>query len=489
MRLRMVPLSTLSTRLHRTAHNVATQRDKLVHFAIEGEEARLDKTVIEEMADPLLHILRNAIDHGIEPPAVREAQGKSPHGSIRLRAFHEGTQTVIQIGDDGAGLDPERLRQKAIKSGVISSADAAKLSEQELHSLIFLPGFSTATEVSEISGRGVGLDVVKSTVHRLKGSVYVDSHPGAGTVFTMRLPMTLAVMRALMVKSNGQTFAVPVVGLSQVVKLTPDVLERLGPDQVVRTGGKVYPLLQLSRLINLPPVAPSSGVQLGLILTVEDRQVAIAVDETMGGREIVVKNLGNHLRRVHGATGATLMGDGRVVLILNLPELVREVFRPRVQAFDPRKESRTTSASVTRPPAQLPAAKAPSAAPATLTVMVVDDSLSVRRVLSNRLTAAGWTPLQAKDGLDALEQLQQMQVPPDLMLVDIEMPRMDGYEFISNLRKQREYAHLPVIVLTSRAGQKHRDRAFEVGATEYLVKPYQDEVLLSLVRRLARPNA
>lgn len=486
MRLRMVPLSTLSTRLHRTAHNVATQRDKLVHFSIEGEETRLDKTVIEEMADPLLHILRNAIDHGIEPPALREAQGKPAHGSIRLRAFHEGTQTVIQIGDDGGGLDPERLRQKAIQNGLISSTAAVKLSEQELYSMIFLPGFSTAAEISEISGRGVGLDVVKSTVHRLKGSVYVDSHPGAGTVFTMRLPMTLAVMRALMVKCGGQTFAVPVVGLSQVVKLTPDVLERLGHDDIVRTGGKVYPLLQLNRLLNLPPAPPSGNPQLALLLTVEDRQVAIAVDETMGGREIVVKNLGNHLRRVHGATGATLLGDGRVVLILNLPELVRDVFRPRPQAFDARKEPRTVSSATSRPLPQLPAAKVPRPANAALTVLVVDDSLSVRRVLSNRLMAAGWTPLQAKDGLDALEQLQQMQAPPDLMLVDIEMPRMDGYEFISTLRKQPEYAHLPVIVLTSRAGQKHRDRAFEVGATEYLVKPYQDDVLLSLVRRLAQ---
>jgi chemosensory pili system protein ChpA (sensor histidine kinase/response regulator) len=489
MRLRMVPLSTLSARLHRTAHTVAAQRDKLIHFAIEGEEARLDKTVIEEMADPLLHILRNAIDHGIEPPAVREAHGKPRHGSIRLRAFHEGAQTVIQIGDDGGGLDLERLRQKALSLGLLASADAAKLGEQELYSLIFLPGFSTAAEVSEISGRGVGLDVVKSTVQRLKGSVYVDSHPGAGTVFTMRLPMTLAVMRALMVKCNEQTFAVPVVGLSQVVKLTPDVLERLGHDQIVRAGGKVYPLLQLSRLLNLTPVAPSGGTQLALLLTVEDRQVAIAIDETLGGREIVVKNLGNHLRRVHGATGATLLGDGRVVLILNLPELVRDVFRPRGRAFDPRKEARPVPTNITKPPARLSAAKAANAAPATLTVLVVDDSLSVRRVLSNRLTAAGWTALQAKDGLDALEQLQHMQAPPDLMLVDIEMPRMDGYEFISTLRKQPDYAHLPVIVLTSRAGQKHRDRAFEVGATEYLVKPYQDEVLLSLVRRLAQANA
>lgn len=492
MRLRMVPLSSLSTRLHRTAHTVAARRDKLVDFAIEGEDTRLDKTVIEEIADPLLHLLRNAIDHGIEPAAVRQAQGKAAKGTIRLRAFHEGTQTVIQIGDDGAGLDVARIAEKALKSGLLNPAERARMSDEELFALIFLPGFSTAAEVSEISGRGVGMDVVKSTVHRLKGSIAVDSRAGAGTVFTLRLPMTLAVMRALMVRNNQQTYAIPVAGLSQVVKLTPNVLERIGQDTVVRTEGRVYPLLQLSQLLNLPAApTPSSNVQMALLMTLDERQVAIAVDETLGGREIVVKNLGNHLRRVHGVTGATLLGDGQVVLILNLLELVRDIFRPRATMMDMRPETRMearTETKLTNAPTLTPT---PSARPADapLTVMVVDDSLSVRRVLSNRLSSAGWTPLQAKDGLDALEQLQHMTIPPDLVLVDIEMPRMDGYEFISTLRKQDDYKDLPMIVLTSRAGQKHRERAFDVGATEYLVKPYQDDVLLSLIRRLADQSA
>jgi chemosensory pili system protein ChpA (sensor histidine kinase/response regulator) len=347
-----------------------------------------------------------------------------------------------------------------------------------------LPGFSTATEVSEISGRGVGMDIVKATVHRLKGSIQVDSQPGAGTILTIRLLTTLAVMRALLVKTGQQTFAIPVIGLSQVIKLTPDVLDWLGQDRIVRTGGHVYPLLQLNQLLNLPAEAISTGTQLALLLTVEDRPVAIAVDETLGGREIVVKNLGNHLRRVHGVTGATLLGDGRVVLILNLPELVREVFRPRAPVFDSWHLPRPADRVETWPAAQFRTGAKPPDAP--LTVMIVDDSLSVRRVLTNRLTAAGWHPLPAKDGLDALEQLQHMSAPPDLFLVDIEMPRMDGYEFMSTLRKQPGYADVPVIVLTSRAGQKHRARAFEAGATEYLIKPYQDDMLLSLIRRLTQ---
>ncbi|MBI1761787.1 MAG: Hpt domain-containing protein [Acidobacteria bacterium] len=500
MRLRMVPLSTLSSRLHRTVHTVAARRDKQVNLVIEGDETRLDKTVIEEIADPLLHILRNAIDHGIETPSARAANGKPTSGTIRLRAFHDNTQTVLQIGDDGSGLNPERIRQTALKNGLLSAAEAAHLSNEELYSLIFLPGFSTAEAVSEISGRGVGMDVVKSTIHRLKGSISMDSQPGQGTLFTLRLPLTLAVMRSLLVKTQQQIFAVPLAGLSQVVKLTPNLLDRIGHDTVVRTGGKVYPLLQLSKLLNLKRHEINHATQMALIMNIEGHQVAIAVDETLEGREVVVKNLGNHLRRVHGLTGATLLGDGSAVLILNLPELLREVFRPRA-AFELRAEPRLPVAAQSAAPRAIAspvittsapkAVAAPVSVPVSasltvpLTVMVVDDSLSVRRVLTNRLTSAGWNALQAKDGLDALEQLQQMTIPPDLLLVDIEMPRMDGYEFINTLRKQLEYADLPVIVLTSRAGQKHRDRAFEVGATEYLVKPYQDDVLLSLIRRLA----
>ena len=487
MRMRMAPISTLSTRLHRAIRTVASQRGKQVRFVLEGEETRLDKTVIEEMADPIAHILRNAIDHGIELSAVRQANGKPATGTIRLRPFYEGTQIIIQISDDGGGLNPERLRMVAIDNGFLSNTDAAKVSNEDLYSLIFMPGFSTAPEISEISGRGVGLDVVKVAIHRLKGSVRVDSKQGQGTVFTVRLPMTMAVMRALMVRTCNQTFAAPLTGINQVVRLDPQIIERINQEQIVRAGGKVYPLLQLSKMLNLRQSAdqPSGrpegrldGMQSALLMSVEDRLVAIAVDESLGGREIVVKNLGNHLRQVRGVTGATLLGDGSAVLILNLPELIRDAFQPRIQSLAGR-------------------GKPAPGARKTPTVMVVDDSLSVRRVLSNLLIGVGWKPVQARDGLDALELLMHLPSPPDVVLLDIEMPRMDGYEFITTLRKQKAYDQLPIIVLTSRAGQKHRDKAFEVGATEYMVKPYQDDALLDLIRRLvyrseaagSRPNA
>jgi len=472
MRLRMVPLATLSSRFMRAVRTVADRSGKAVRLVIEGEGTQIDKTVIEGMADPLLHFLRNAVDHGIEPAPVRQAQGKPLTGTIRLQAGYEGTQIVIQISDDGAGIDPERLRVAAINGGYISPHDAARVPVEDLLSLIFLPGFSTAEQVSEISGRGVGLDVARVAIHRLKGSVKVDSRPGEGATFTVRLPMTLAVMRALMVKVSHETFAIPLVGIKQILKIEPELIELIGKDPVLRVGETIYPLMSLAKLLSLKrPEERARDRRPVLLMNVEGRQVAIAVDETLGKREIVVKNMGNHLRQVHGVTGATLTGNGSVVLILNLAELVREAFRPRTQL------------------APTPAKRATMVSRRTLTVLVVDDSISVRRVLSNLIESAGWKPVQARDGLDAMELLLQLPAPPDLVLLDIEMPRMDGYEFIGALRQQMAYERTPIVILTSRAGQKHREKAFELGATDYVVKPYQDEALLGLIRQLTHQSA
>ncbi len=475
MRLRMVPLSALTTRLQRTVRNVAAQRGKLVNLVLDGEDTQLDKTVIDALADPLLHILRNAVDHGIELPIVRQAQGKPQEGRIQLKAAYEGTQIILRITDDGAGLDPERLRKVAIENEFLSSADAPQVSEQDLLSLIFLPGFSTAPEISEISGRGVGLDIAQVAIHRMKGAISVESKPGLGTSFVIRLPMTMAVMQAMMVQAGNETFAIPLTNLKQIVKIGERDIERVGQEQVIRVRGVVHPLLPLTKLLNIkPPANPitteeraAPALTPALLMDIDGRMVAITVDATLGGREIVVKNLGNHLREVRGISGATLLGNGQVALILNIPELVRDILNPR----------RHSTTLQSKKPRVISTRKA-------LSIMVVDDSLSVRRVLSGLLSSEGWTPVQAKDGLDALEMIPRLPAPPDLVLLDIEMPRMDGFEFINIMRKQKGYEKMPIVVLTSRAGQKHRDKAFEVGATDYLIKPYQDDVLLGLIRKL-----
>ncbi|TEU15036.1 MAG: response regulator [Anaerolineales bacterium] len=476
MQVRMVSLATLATRLHRAVRVLAREQGKLVDLVLEGKDIELDKTVLEEIADPLLHLLRNAVDHGIEPPALRQVMSKPERGLIRLRAYHEGNQVVIQVSDDGAGLEPEILRSAAISGGYVSEADAPQLSDEELYSLVFLPGFSTSGEVSEVSGRGVGLDIVKTNVQKLKGAVTLDSTPGQGATFTIRLPMTLAVTRALLVKAHNETFAIPLSAVTQILRLEREEIEHVGQEPVVWVGGQVYPMLRLGQVLNLRQPAAETVQRLPvLILNAGAKQVALVVDQLLAGREIVIKTLGNHLRRVHGVTGATLMGDGSVVLILNPADLIIEA--PQPEAWAPPFDKLRTQL-------QPLATRAREA----LTVMVVDDSVSVRRVVSKLIKSAGWQPMAAKDGLDALEIIQHSAQPPDLILVDIEMPRMDGYELMATLRAQEAYRNIPLVILTSRAGEKHHRKALELGASDYIVKPYQDETLLNIIRHLVRES-
>lgn len=467
MRLRMVPLATIATRLHRAVRVTARERGKEAELVLEGEEVEFDKTVLEEMAEPLLHMLRNAVDHGLETPAQRQAAGKPTQGRIALRAYREGTQVVLQLSDDGSGLDPQRLRATALRQGLATEADIAQMAEEQLYQLIFTPGFSTAREVSEISGRGVGMDVVQATVNRLKGRVVIESVLGKGVTFTVRLPLTLAISRVLLVKEYGEHFAIPLADVSQIMRLETNSIERVGDTSVIRVDGEVIPVVRLGERLHMPlPLDSATTRLLPVVITqAGDKKIAFIVDQLIGGREVVVKTLGSHLRRVDGVIGCTLLGDGSVVLILNPIDLVREERRRAA----PRRAT------------EQPTAQRASAA---LEILIVDDSFSVRRVVSNLIKHAGWLPILAKDGLEALDIIQRSTTPPDLILLDVEMPQMDGYELTSTLRAQAAYRELPIVMLTSRAGEKHRQKAFEVGATDYLVKPYQDEVLLGTIRRL-----
>jgi chemosensory pili system protein ChpA (sensor histidine kinase/response regulator) len=466
MRMRMVPLLTLATRLHRTVRVAAESRNKQVELVIEGEQVDLDKTVLEEMAGPLEHLLRNAVDHGIEGASMRRVLGKPGWGQIKLRAYHEGTQVVVEVGDDGAGMEPELIRAAAARMGFCSEAEASQLSGPDLHDLLFQPGFSTAREVSEVSGRGVGLDIVKATVNRMKGTIQIETEPGRGTKFIIRLPMTLAIVRVLLVKANSETFAIPLGAVTQILRVEPKQIERVGNQPVIRVDGHVLPAAQLGEKLGLKnPPDQSVRRQPVLVLQIGGQKMALIVDQLLEAREVVVKTMGNLLRRVQGITGATLMGDGSVVLIVNPSELVGK------QSSD------------------MPAGAAPRETPAgrsrALDVLIVDDSVSVRRVLSNLMENAGWSSTAAKDGVEALEILQRGKTP-DVILLDIEMPRMDGYELTAALRGQEAYKNVPIIMLTSRAGEKHRKRAFELGATDYLVKPYQDDTLLTVMKRVVR---
>jgi chemotaxis protein histidine kinase CheA len=525
MRTRMVPLATLATRLNRTVRVVSRKQGKLVDLVLEGENVELDKTVLDEMADPLLHLLRNSVDHGIELPEMRRTISKPEHGTIHLRSYHQGNQVVIQISDDGAGLNPQKLRAAIVKKGYVSEADALKLSDDELYSFIFTPGFSTAGKVSEISGRGVGMDIVRTNVLKLKGSISVDSQPGQGITFTIRLPMTLAVTRSLMVRAHNEMFAIPSDAVMQILRLEEDEFEVVGQELVVRVGENVYPTVRLGEVLHLKQSVDETIERWPvLILNAGTQQVALIVEQIIGGREIVIKNLGNHLRKVHGITGATLMGDGSVVLILNPAELAMKPPRPKLrERKDMLREIRrsiyrlkesTGMVGIETVPQfatyleelfnqlysgkqltdmdiievwediNTPEKESPVQRNGTLNIMVVDDSVSVRRVVSNLVKNSGWEPVTAKDGLEALEIIQHTSRLPDLMLLDVEMPRMDGYELTATLRADKMYKDLPIVMVTSRAGEKHRRKALEVGANEYVVKPYQDDILVSIIRNL-----
>jgi chemosensory pili system protein ChpA (sensor histidine kinase/response regulator) len=467
MEFRMVPLGALTTQLERTVRTTSNHCGKHVDFAIEGEHVALDKSLLEQMADPLLHLLRNAVDHGIESRERRLASGKPERGQITVRAFHEGTDVLIEVQDDGGGIDADRIRQTAIARGLVTEAAASTMAPDALYGFIFEPGFSTAAQVSEVSGRGVGMDIVKSQVGRLGGRIYITSQPGTGTTMSVRVPMTLAIARVLLVRVGGETFGLPLGAVEQIVRPHPTSIGLVGAEKVFTLDGRTYPLRDLAETLGLARTGPVPPLQPVLIANLSRRRVALAVDEIVNSRDAVVKKLGSHLRHVPGIWGATLMGDGTVVLILNTADLAGAVDEPVV---------------VRQPTRRLTAENTP------YTVLIVDDSLSMRHVLSMAVRKAGWNAVPARDGLEALEIIDRGTQPPDLVLLDIEMPRMDGFEFLSTVRARSKHAGLPIVMLTSRGGAKHRDKAKSLGVTDYMVKPFQEDTLIRNIDRLVKES-
>jgi chemotaxis protein histidine kinase CheA/ActR/RegA family two-component response regulator len=493
MKARLVPLSTMIPRLYRTARAVALKQHKEFEFVLEGQETEVDRTVIEEIAGPLLHLMRNAVNHAIETPEVRLQRGKPAAGQIKLSAAYEGNQVVITVRDDGTGIDPERVRNAAVARGLIRPDQT--LSDGEVIELIFRPGFSTAEVLSEESGRGVGLDVVRDSVSRLRGTLEVESMPGQGTAFTMKFPTSLAIQNAMLVLVGEQQFAIPTVMVEAIGRVDNFKQSTFGGRPAIIVQNDLYPLNFLGTLLGLPIGEPNEKAPILLVRT-DRHRVALVVDEISGRMDIVMKNLGPHLRHVHGVAGGTVLGNGRVVLILELIELLssrtgtpgtagaltrsEEAAKQALQAstragVEPPTESRATTVP-TRPPAR------PAAPSRSKHILVVDDSPSVRRVVGNMLKQNGWEVQAARDGVEALEMITQET--PAAVLLDIEMPRMDGYELMATVRAQEQYRTLPLVILTSRAATKHQQHAMQLGANAYLVKPYQDEELINILNSL-----
>ncbi len=471
--IRTVPFASLSERLYRIMRQTAKELDKRANLEIRGTKVELDRSVLEKLVGPLEHLLRNALDHGIESREERSKLGKPETGEITLTARQQGNEIAIEIADDGAGLDFERIRTKARALGVVPTD--TEPTEARLIQCIFAPGFTTAAEVTQISGRGVGMDVVRSEIGALGGRVEAATARHRGTTFTLYLPLTLAVAQTVLVRAGGRLWALPAPMVEQVQQIKDKELINLYLTREVVWQDRKYPFFYLPRLLGNAGHNPET-LRYNSILLLKSGQntVAVHIDEMIGNQEVVVKNIGPQLARVSGIAGATVLGTGEVVLIINPVQLAQ---RAEVEAMAPMLV-KTEQASK--------AAAASAAAAGRPLVMVIDDSLTVRKITSRLLTREGFEIITAKDGLDALQVIGENV--PDVILLDIEMPRMDGFEFAKTIRSDAKLAHIPIIMITSRTAEKHRSRAKQLGIEVYLGKPYQEEELLRHLRELLALN-
>ncbi|WP_394004033.1 response regulator [Luteimonas sp. WGS1318] len=464
MRTRMVPFDGLVPRLRRVVRQAAQDTGKQVQLRLDGAQGELDRNVLERMVSPLEHLLRNAIAHGLETPSGRRAAGKAEEGSVRIAVRREGSEVVLEVGDDGAGLDRAAIRRRAEERGLLH-ADAT-ISDADLDAMILQPGFSTATEVSRLAGRGVGMDVVASEVRQLGGSFDIRSRKGQGTTFTLRLPQTLAVTQAAFVRIGETSFAVPIASVRGVGRIAR---EDARPGAVYQYGGEEYQLHDLGRLVGHAHARAEGHLQMPLLLIrAGELRAAVAVDEVLGNREIVVKPVGPQVSSVPGIFGATIMGDGRVVVILDVAPLVRRHLAHLAEVGDGAADE--PAPVIEQRPVPL--------------VMVVDDSVTMRKVTGRVLERHNFEVMTARDGVDALERMEERV--PDLMLLDIEMPRMDGYELATQMKADPRLRDVTIMMITSRTGEKHRQRAFEIGVERYLGKPYQEHDLLRHVHELLK---
>ncbi|MEO8741813.1 MAG: response regulator, partial [Lysobacteraceae bacterium] len=464
MRTRMVPFDALVPRLRRVLRQAASETGKQVQLKVEGAQGEMDRNVLDHMTAPLEHMLRNSVVHGLEAPADRRTAGKGNEGTVTVSMRREGSEVVMVVADDGRGLNRDAIRQKAIDRGLLKPD--AEVSDSILYGYILESGFSTADTVSRLAGRGVGMDVVHNEIRQLGGTLQLNSSPGKGTQFTIRLPFTLAVTQAALVKIGETSFAVPISSVQGVGRISRVELEKqlASEHPVYMYAGEEYDIHDLGRLLGSTSAKAQGSLQMPLLLSRSgDVRAAICVDEVQGSREIVVKPVGPQVSSVPGIFGATIMGDGGVMVILDVVPLVRR-YDAHVQSGEP--ENIALVQEVRRVPL----------------VMVVDDSITMRKVTGRVLERHNMEVMAAKDGVDAIEKM--VDRVPDLMLLDIEMPRMDGYELATHMRNDSRLRDVPIVMITSRTGEKHRQRAFEIGVNRYLGKPYQEVELMRNVMDL-----
>ncbi len=468
MKTRMQPVGKVFNKFPRMVRDLSRELGKSIELIIEGEETELDKSIVEEIGDPLIHIIRNSCDHGIEPLEERRRLNKPETGKVQLSAYNEGNHIVIKISDDGKGLDPVMLKEKAIEKGVISERDAEGMSDREAFNLIFKPGFSTAKVVSNVSGRGVGMDVVKTNIEKLNGIIEIDSEVGVGTTQKLKIPLTLAIIQALLVGVQEEYYAIPLSSVLETVRISQDEIYTVDGKSVLRLRDEVLSLVRLSDIFKVDAILESNSDVYVVIIGLADQKIGVIVDYLIGQEEVVIKSLGYYLKNTRGIAGATVRGDGKITLIVDVGAMMDMAKSIKINITTLMNESENTKSKNS---------------PSDYIVLAIDDSSTDRAIIRKCLKPLGITLLEASNGLEGLEMLKNGDKTPDAVLVDIEMPKMDGYTFASEVRKYNKFKNLPLIAVTSRVTKTDRMRGVESGMTEYITKPYSGEYLTTVVKR------
>lgn len=465
MNLRLLPVSYLFRQFPRAIRDLAVEKGKEVNFSITGDDTKLDKAILDDMKDPLMHLLRNAVDHGIEAPSVRSAKNKPACGQLSLSAYQRGSQVVIEVSDDGQGIDINAVKEKAVSRGIVAGDKIDEMGNEQIYQLLFMPGFSTKDEVTDISGRGVGLDVVRERVAKFKGMVEVAPNNGAGTKFIIKLPLTLAITESLLVSAGTEEFAIPIDTVIETLRISNSDIRTIESKEVVTVRNHIIPLVRLTDIFSIPSKGISER-RFNSIVVVQsvEKRLAILVDTIIGRQEIVSKSLGSPLKKVKNIAGATILGSGKIVLLLDVPSILDSaegviIKRPRLDVAPPVKTKKRK------------------------TILLAEDTLSTATLEKNILESVGYSVVIARDGAEALDRASHERF--DLVITDILMPRLDGFGLIEHLRKDKIYKDIPIIVVTTRESDVEKKRGLDLGADAYLLKSeFTSEGLLDTIERL-----
>lgn len=469
MKTRMLPIGRVFNKFPRMVRDLSRELGKEIDLVITGEETELDKSIVEEIGDPLVHLIRNACDHGIESKEDRVVAGKPEKGTVELKAYNEGNHIVVEIKDDGHGMDPDILRLKGVEKGIISDREAETMTDKEAYALVFKAGFSTAKVVTNVSGRGVGMDVVKTNIEKLNGIIDVESELGTGTTLKLKIPLTLAIIQSLLVGVQEEFYAIPLASVIETVRISQDEIYTVENKSVLRLRNEVLPLVRLADIFGVDSVFDNSEQAYVVVIGLAENKIGVIVDFLIGQEEVVIKSLGSYLKGTEGIAGATIRGDGRVTLIVDIAAMMQMAKNVKVSLSKLKQESETTKKEKT--------------SPSDYKVLIVDDSLTDRSIMKKSLKPLGISLTEATNGLEALEIVKNGDDIFDAILIDIEMPKMDGYTLAGEIRKYAKFKNLPLIAVTSRTSKTDRMRGVESGMTEYITKPYSPEYLMNVVKR------